>query len=114
MTSGTDLAIDALAVARLTRLVTKDRLTRPWRRRVIVAHYEAAGKPFPETWDAFGPIVVTDDIDAPTGAYLLSCSWCSSLWCALIVLALRWAIPSVWSPVAKALAASQLTGMVAD
>jgi hypothetical protein len=112
VTSGADLVIDALATARLTRLVTRDRLTKPWRRRAITAAYGAQG--LPESWDAFGPTVVTDDLEAPEVAYLLSCSWCSSLWCALVVLALRATVPGVWSPVAKALAASQLTGMAAE
>jgi hypothetical protein len=112
VTSGADLVIDALATARLTRLVTRDRLTKPWRRRAITAAYGTRG--LPDTWDAFGPTVVTDDLEAPEIAYLLSCTWCSSLYVALVVLALRATVPGLWSPIAKALAASQLTGMTAD
>ena len=103
------LVVDALAVARLTRLVTTDRITRPLRRRAVAAAYAPA--PLPDGWDDLGPTTVTDDPDAPKAAYLLSCDWCSSMWVAAFVLVARATVPGVWDPIARILAASQLTGM---
>ena len=103
------LVVDALAVARLTRLVTTDRITRPLRRRAVAAAYAPA--PLPDGWEDLGPTTVTDDPDAPKTAYLLSCDWCASFHCAALVLVLRATIPGVWDPIARILAASQLTGL---
>jgi hypothetical protein len=105
------MVIDALAVARLTRLVTSDRITRPFRRRAIAATYP--NHTVPDGWEEFGPSVVLDDPDSPEAAYLLSCSWCSSIWCAGFVVAARCLVPGVWDPIARILAGSQVAGMAA-
>ena len=104
------LVVDALAIARLTRLVTTDRITRPWRARAVAAAYAPA--PLPDGWHDLGPETVTDDPDAPSLAYLLSCDWCASLYCAILVMCLRRFVPVLWDPIAKALAGSQATGMM--
>lgn len=57
-------ALGALATARITRLITSDRLTLPLRRRLL-AHVRAGG----------------------SLEYLLSCSWCTSIWVGLLVAA---------------------------
>lgn len=103
------LVVDALAVARLTRLVTTDRITRPWRARAVAAAMAPA--PLPDGWHDLGPDTITDDPDAPPLAYLLSCDWCSSTWIAALVLLARAVAPGVWDPIARILAASQVTGM---
>jgi hypothetical protein len=88
------LLLYALAVARVTGLITTDTITEPIRDRVIV-------------W--------LDDTPGSAGAWfssLITCSWCAGMWVSLA------AAPLVWfwgdSPVmlipAVALALSQVTG----
>lgn len=107
-TAGSALVVDALAIARLTRLVTKDRITRPLRRPLIRRAY---GGQLPDHWNDLGPTVVLDDPDSPEVAYLLSCDWCASAYVAVVVVALRALVPGVWDPVARVLAGSQVAGM---
>lgn len=102
------LVVDALAIARLTRLVTKDRITRPLRRPIIRAAY---GGTLPEAWEELGPTVVLDDADSPEVAYLLSCDWCASAYVAVAVVLARAFVPGVWDPIARVLAGSQVAGM---
>ena len=105
------LVIDALAVARLTRLVTSDRITRPLRRPIIRAAYHGN---LPDGWNDLGPTVVLDDPDSPEVAYLLSCDWCASAYCAVLVVLARRFMPGVWGPIAQVLAGSQVAGMAAS
>lgn len=92
------LLIYALAVARVTGLITTDTITEDARDTVI-------------GW--------LDDRPKTLGAYLaalITCPWCAGVWVSLIAAPLVW----VWgdSPVmlipALALAFSQLTGMVSN
>lgn len=78
--------VDALAVARLTRLATRDSITHPLRRAAIVRSDLA------------------DD--------LLSCPWCVSIWMAGAVITARVTVPRLWSPVAQLLAASEIAGLI--
>lgn len=57
------LAVMVLAVARLTRLVTTDDITEPWRARVMT--HQPLGSP---TW--FARMIV--------------CNWCVGIWVALV------------------------------
>ena len=108
------LAIDALAVARLTRLVTRDRLTRRVRKAAIHAAYSRGDVTMVPDWDVLGPSAVLDDPEAPDLAYLLSCDWCASMYVAVVVLALRRFAPGAWDPIARVLAASYVTGYAAS
>jgi hypothetical protein len=84
------LAVIALATARLTRLVTTDRITET-PRNALVRRLGAESKL----------------------AYLVHCDWCSSIYIAPAVTALVWWQPSgVW--IAGALAASHVTGYLAS
>ena len=83
------LLVDALACYRLTRLVTRDEITRPLR-----AHVSSSG---PEKLAA-----------------LLGCAWCASWWVACAVVVCRRLEPKTWSPVAEALALSAFVGLVAE
>jgi hypothetical protein len=89
------LALYALAVARVTGLITADSITEPIRDRVIL-------------W--------LDDTPGSSGEWfstLITCPWCAGMWVSLV------AAPLVWfwgdTPVmlitALALAFSQITGM---
>lgn len=92
--------LGAFATARLTRLVTADRLTLPVRRAMLARVPEGGSL-----------------------EYLLSCSWCTSMWVALPVAALIvWLAPQFRGPNAVgtvltalllALAFSHITGRLA-
>lgn len=83
------LVINTLAVYRLTRLAIRDTiLNRP--RRWLVDRYEGG--------------LVT----------LATCPWCLAVWIAAVVVALTWAIPSVWAFPAFGLALAAGTGWLAD
>ncbi len=83
-----ELVEDGLAVYRLTRLVTTDRITQPLR--------DAAA----ERNETLG--------------YLTSCDYCSSIWIALGVTAVSALVPRAWRPLARALASSAVTGILAS
>jgi hypothetical protein len=84
------LAVGALAVHRLTRLVVDDEVTAPLRKRLTEA--------------------------APEGhlAYLLSCPWCVSIWLGAGWAALAVAAPPVAAGAGAVLAWSSATGLLAS
>lgn len=84
----TALAVGALAVHRLTRLVVEDEVTRPWRERV-------------EQTDPEGRL-----------AYFVTCPWCVSMWIGAGWAALTVAAPAVAAPLGAALAWSSATGLL--
>lgn len=111
MVAAADAVVDALAVARLTRLVTKDIVTAQFRDAVIAASYGDPGKRIPElSWSE----TVTLDDDPPKLATLITCPWCSSVYVAAGVFLARRFVPRVWAPVAASLAMSQVAGMIAN
>ncbi|MBF6515238.1 hypothetical protein IU421_13205 [Nocardia cyriacigeorgica] len=79
-----------LAVARATRLITRDKLTEPFR-----------------TW-----VVTRRGVDSQI-AYLVHCSWCSSIWVAFATAPAAVALSGLswWLLPIVALAASHLTGL---
>lgn len=105
--------IDGLAVARLTRLVTRDRIADAPRRWLIREAYAWAHAPKvlrerdgdPLDWPTI------DGERAPKVAYLVTCPWCSSVWVAVAVVVARRVAPRWWRPVAWALAASEVAGI---
>lgn len=89
----TDLILDALATARLARLVTMDSLP-PLAQARDELHARIASR---------------HGIEWANG---LRCCWCVGAWCAAgVVLARRFA-PRAWRPVGKALAFSQVAGLL--
>lgn len=91
------LAVDALSVFRLTRLVTGDKITEPLRDQLHRAAWRADSIP------------VAKKIET-----LVSCPWCVSWWIAVMVVSARRLAPSMWDPVARALAFSAATGLIAE
>lgn len=89
--NATETAVDALAVARLTRLVQDDEV---W--------------PMPELREAF-----LAKVGDSRWADLESCPWCLSIHMAGLVAVLRWRFPRAWSVAARVLAGSQVTGTLA-
>lgn len=86
------LAVDALATFRITRLVVEDEITSPIREAV---------------WKRY-------DVSDTKLGYFLTCPWCVSIWVGAGVVAAHHVAPSVWKPVARTLAASAVTGMIAS
>lgn len=84
-----DFAVDALATARITRLITRDTILRVPRNRLIRSEHEV-------------------------GAEFITCPWCVSVWIGFGVLAARRVAPRVWGPVAVALACSEVAGVIAE
>lgn len=89
----TDLLLDALAVYRLTHLLTDDAIFDKQRAQVQDA-LRAAGH--------------------TKVAYFVTCSWCSGLWFAAGVVLARRLFPRVWSPCARVLAFSAATGILSE
>lgn len=86
-TPSLDLAVDAAAAYRLTRLVTTDRISDPLR--------EAIGRRWPES-----------RLDV-----LVNCPWCTGVWVAAGVQAASTFAPRAWRPVARALAVAAIAGV---
>jgi hypothetical protein len=91
---------DTLATVRLTRLVLDDEITAPLRESALDALIHTG-----ETRPALKPL--TDKLE-----YLLSCPWCTSIYAAAAVFALRRYAPETADLVNGALAASAVTGVV--
>lgn len=89
MSASFDFAIDALAVQRVTRLVTKDEVTAGLRDRVALN----------------GP----DKL-----AYLVSCPFCVSVYAGAAASLARTVFPRAWRPLAYALALSAATSLKAE
>jgi hypothetical protein len=129
VTNETELLVDALAVARLARLVTKDVITVGPRDAVIRWAYTRDGrgdelgvdevfvgddgKPRPSPAPPPAEVVRTDD-HPPKIARLITCPWCASVWLAGGVVVVRRLAPGVWPRVARVLAMSHVAGLVAN
>jgi hypothetical protein len=100
------LLVFALAVARVTRLITSDKITE--RPRDAVVSW---------AWSRFKPAVPPSDwdrADPPLPAYLITCPWCVSIYVAAPAAVMAWAwgdSPVLFIP-ALALAFSQVTGLM--
>lgn len=86
------LVVDAVAVYRITRLITRDSLP------LIARPREAAERRWGDR--ALGELVV--------------CPWCVSWWVGLAVIAGRLFLPLWWTPVALAFAYSAIAGLIAE
>lgn len=89
--AATDLILDAVAVARLTRLVQIDEV---W--------------PLPELRAAFLRRVG----ETSRAAELVHCPWCLGTWCAAGAVAARAVAPRTWTVVARVLAGSAAAGLL--
>jgi hypothetical protein len=108
---GATWALDALATARLTRLVCADVITEPARERVLAWAYRRHGDTgeVPATgWTDYAHV----DPDAPKLASLIVCPWCVSVYVGTGVALARRYLPA-WDFIAGALASSQLAGLLA-
>lgn len=105
-----DLALDGLAVYRLTRLVTRDKIGEPLRHAVIRSAYRRAGY----LNEAVDPEVAVEvDPDPPKLAYLVTCPWCLGLWATAAAGLVRWvAGPDAWRALRRPLAVAAVAGLV--
>jgi len=129
-----ELAVDALATARITRLVTQDTITEPLRKRAVGFILDRSSPGWHPTWtqllhglparggapsqrpmdvdnvlDEFEELVGRD---SPKLATLLSCPWCVGVYVAFGVLAARRVAPRAWHQLAQGLALAQLAGVI--
>lgn len=113
-----DLAVDALATHRLTRLATRDRITRRPRAEIIIRSYaefdREQGNRRHAWTDADWEELARTDETAPAGAAFIVCAWCTSIWIGAAVVAARRYAPGVWDPLARALASSTVVGLIAE
>jgi hypothetical protein len=96
-----NLALDALATYRLTRLATADIISEPVRLAVV----RSTGAPVPDA-DLTAREIVDELDDPPKLATLVTCRWCAGLWIAGAVTVARMCFPRYWDPAARALALS--------
>ncbi len=90
--NATETVVDALAVARLTKLLQEDQVY-----------------PMPEIRDAL--MARWSD---RRWADLIDCPWCLSVHLAAGVALARWKFPRAWPVLARILAGSQVTGTLAE
>lgn len=138
MTRPTDLAVDAIACYRLTRLATKDVLTQRLRDGIIRSAYlrtdrhahlftppasiygglnpttppsiaASLGDDGPGAWQRW----TDDDPHPPKLATLITCRWCAGMWIAFLVVTLRIFAPRPWNWVARALVAASAAALLA-
>lgn len=91
-----DLLLDALSTFRITRLLVEDELLAEPRDAVT-------------RWADGRDTTLRRKIGT-----LATCAWCCSAWSGLLVVASRRFVPRLWDPLAKALAYSAVTGLIAS
>lgn len=112
-----ELIVNGLAAYRVTRLVTRDTITRRLREHALALIYAGAE----QVRDGDGRLIefgsLVDRVewerdDAPKLAVLLLCPWCVGVWVGFGVMVLRRVMPRVWSPIAEGLALGALAALV--
>jgi hypothetical protein len=116
----------ALAVARVTRLITADKITEPLRTRIMVAL--CAARRYPghdmghESTLQLGQVQkvmaierMQDNGEAPMSVYMLGCPWCASIYVAALAapVVFWWGLSPWFLVPALALAFSYITGFLA-
>lgn len=119
----TDGIVDAIAAHRLTRLVTRDRVMRPVRARVIAIAYGTDEWSWPNGTVPVGELDAMserewderpgNDDDAPALAEFVGCRWCTGVWISAFVVVARRYAPGAWDPLARLLAISDAAALLA-
>lgn len=112
-----ELALDAAAAYRLTRLVTADVILDRPRAYVIRTAYSwrdgglhsGESDEHPLYWNE----KATDDDEAPKLAELVVCRWCVGVWISGFVVTARRYYPGIWDPIARVLATSAAAALLA-
>jgi len=103
------LAVYALAVARVVRVITTDRITQGPRERLISRLWQRHLRRMP------AETLVPEELPEPLTITLVRCPWCLSVWAGAVAAPMVWQAgrsPWLWVP-ALALAFSQTTGLLA-
>ncbi|HXH57657.1 DUF1360 domain-containing protein [Iamia sp.] len=108
-----ELAVDALATYRMTRLATADIISEPWRRSVVDRMVDPAEVPPDQPPGALAHEVVDDLADPPKLARLITCRWCAGMWIAGGVVVARRLAPRAWEPIGRGLALSAVAVLLA-
>jgi hypothetical protein len=114
------LTVSALAVARITRMITADKIfDRPRRALVLLAWIRAypwiRQEPEENRTTTLAMVMANHAQDPPLLAYLAFCPWCVSIWVSAAAAPAVWfwgGRPWLFVP-ALALAFSQVTGLLA-
>jgi len=93
MPDAATFAVDSLAAYRLTRLLVDDTIADVPRAHVLEAARVAG-------WEGL--------------AELLRCYWCAGMWVSVGVVTARRLMPDTWDLIARSLAASAVTGLIAS
>lgn len=120
-----EAVVIALAVYRITRLVTDDTILEPIRERVLARFpaydTEYADDPGVESpTNAYGRALFESapgryfPVEASWFGTLISCSWCASVWVAALVTAAWYWLPTATWWVALPLAFSAIAALIAD
>ncbi len=83
---------DCLATYRVSRLIVQDVITADIREKIFDKY-----PPHDRSW-----------------SYALTCMWCTSIYVGFAVAAARKVAPNAWDPVASALGASAVTGLMSE
>jgi uncharacterized membrane protein len=100
---GVNLAVQAAAAYRITRLIQEDQLQPfPWLRtlmsRALVKRSQKAE-------------ASVSDLVAAELTYMVNCPWCLGFWVSAAVLLADAIVPRLWRPLAAALALSAAVGL---
>lgn len=111
------MLLDVLAVHRLTRLITRDTITRPFRTDIIRGAYIDRAGPdsalaLDEISEAEWDRMPEDDDNAPKLAAFVICPWCVGLWISGFVVVARRYAPVLWAPLARMLAFSTVAALL--
>jgi hypothetical protein len=105
------IAVFALAVARVTRFITADKLSETIRHRIVWKLWLRSCKGDAE----WARLKISNKAPEPLLAYLLTCPWCASIYVAAVAAPVCWLwgdSPYTFVP-ALGLAFSQVTGLLA-
>lgn len=114
-----EVAVDAVACYRLTRLATGDGITEPARSAILRQVYLAfRGEDDVADMEADAPHSTwteraADDPDAPKLATLLVCRWCAGVWVAAGIAVARRRWPTRWAVVAEVATVAAAAGLLA-
>ncbi len=106
-----EVVIDALAAARLSRLVRTDRITAPAREVVLARAYRRRRLTMHPSVSSWSDHAVLDR-DPPKIAVLLDCPWCVGVWVAAAIAVAGRLAPRAWRPAARALAVAYAAGWI--
>jgi hypothetical protein len=108
------VVLNGLAVHRLTRLITHDKITESAREHALQLIYRMAGRKLAAPTPTVRAKGAPPKNDPLTLATLITCPWCMSIWIVGAVVVLERARPESWAPMRDAAATAAIAGCVAQ